>query len=46
MTPPYSCDNLPFEEDLALRLHLNKLEFSSPKNNLYQVCMSLASALM
>jgi hypothetical protein len=29
------CDYLPFEEDLALYLH--KLEFSSPKDNLYQV---------
>jgi hypothetical protein len=28
-------DYLPFEEDLAL--YLNKLEFSSPRNNLYQV---------
>jgi hypothetical protein len=29
------CDDLPFEEDLAL--YLNKLEFLSPKDNLYQV---------
>jgi hypothetical protein len=29
------CDYLPFEEDLTL--YLNKLEFSLPKNNLYQV---------
>jgi hypothetical protein len=29
------CDYLPFEEDLAL--YLNKLEFLSPKDNLYQV---------
>jgi hypothetical protein len=27
------CDYLPFEEDLAL--YLNKLEFPSPKDNLY-----------
>jgi hypothetical protein len=31
----YFCDYLPFEEDLAL--YLNKLEFPSPKNNVYQV---------
>jgi hypothetical protein len=29
------CDYLPFEEDLAL--YLNKLEFSSPKDNMYPV---------
>jgi hypothetical protein len=29
------CDYLPFEENLAL--YLNKLAFSSPKDNLYQV---------
>jgi hypothetical protein len=29
------CDDLPFEEDLAF--YLNKLEFPSPKENLYQV---------
>jgi hypothetical protein len=29
------CDYLPFEEDMAL--YLNKLEFPSPKDNLYQV---------
>ena len=29
------CDYLPFEEDVAL--YLNKLEFPSPKDNLYQV---------
>jgi hypothetical protein len=29
------CDYLPFEEDLAL--YLKKLEFPSPKDNLYQV---------
>jgi hypothetical protein len=29
------CDYLPFEEDLAL--YLNKLEFPSPKDNVYQV---------
>jgi hypothetical protein len=29
------CDYLPFEEDLAL--YLNKLEFPSPKDTLYQV---------
>jgi hypothetical protein len=31
------CDYLPFEEDLQLVLYLNKTEFPSPKNNLYQV---------
>jgi hypothetical protein len=31
----YFCDYLPFEEDLAL--YLNKLEFPSPKYDLYQV---------
>jgi hypothetical protein len=32
---PFShfCDYLPFEEDLAL--YLNKIEFPSPKDNLY-----------
>jgi hypothetical protein len=30
-----SCDYLPFEEGMAL--HLNKLQFPSPKDNLYQV---------
>jgi hypothetical protein len=29
------CDYLPFEEDLAP--YLNKLNFHSPKDNLYQV---------
>jgi hypothetical protein len=29
------CDYLPFEEGLAL--YLNKLEFPSPKENLYQI---------
>jgi hypothetical protein len=29
------CDYLPFEEDLAL--YLNKFEFPSPNDNLYQV---------
>jgi hypothetical protein len=29
------CDYLPFEENLAL--YLNKLEFPSPKDNLFQV---------
>jgi hypothetical protein len=29
------CDYLPLEEDLAL--YLNKLEFPSPKDNVYQV---------
>jgi hypothetical protein len=36
MTPPpflLFCDYSPFEEDLAL--YLNKLEFPSPKDNLY-----------
>jgi hypothetical protein len=32
---PYFCDYLPFEENLAL--YLNKLEFPSPKDKLYQV---------
>jgi hypothetical protein len=31
----YVCDYLPFKEDLAL--YLNKLEFPSPNDNLYQV---------
>jgi hypothetical protein len=31
----YFCDYLPFEEGLAI--FLNKHEFSSPKDNLYQV---------
>jgi hypothetical protein len=35
------CDYFPFEEDMAL--HLYKSEFSSPKNNLYQVWLNLAS---
>jgi hypothetical protein len=34
-------DYLPFEEDMAL--YLNKLEFPSPKDNLYQVWLNLAS---
>ena len=34
------CDYFPFEEDLVL--HLNKLEFPSPKNDLYQVWLKLA----
>jgi hypothetical protein len=29
------CDYLPFEQDLAL--YLNKLDFPSPKDNLYQI---------
>jgi hypothetical protein len=33
------CDYLPFEEDLDL--NLNKLEFPSPKDNLYQVWLIL-----
>jgi hypothetical protein len=39
---PFShfCDYLPFEEDLAI--YLNKLEFSSSKDNLYQVWLNLA----
>ena len=36
----YFCDYHPFEESLAF--HLNKLEFSSPKNNLNQVWLILA----
>ena len=35
------CNYLPLEEDLAL--HLYKLEFPSPKDNLYQVCLILVS---
>jgi hypothetical protein len=34
------CDYLTFEEGLAL--YLNKLEFPSPKDNLYQVWFNLA----
>ena len=34
------CDYLPFEEDLVL--YLNKLEYPSPKDNLYQVWLNLA----
>jgi hypothetical protein len=34
------CDDLPFEDDLAL--YLNKLQFPSPKDNLYQVWLNLA----
>jgi hypothetical protein len=34
------CDYFPFEKDLAL--YLNKLEFPSPKDNLYQVWLNLA----
>jgi hypothetical protein len=34
------CDYLPFKEDLAL--YLNKLEFPSSKDNLYQVSLNLA----
>jgi hypothetical protein len=40
MISPHFCDNLPFEEDLAL--YLNKLEFPSTKDNLYQVWLILA----
>jgi hypothetical protein len=35
------CNYLPFEEDLAL--YLNKLEFTSHKDNVYQVWLNLAS---
>jgi hypothetical protein len=38
MTPSdffHFCDYLPFEKNLAL--YLNKLEFASPKDNLYYV---------
>jgi hypothetical protein len=34
------CDYLPFEE--GLDLYLNKLDFSSPKDNLYHVWLNLA----
>jgi hypothetical protein len=43
MTPSHFyifCDYLPFEEGLAL--YLNKLEFPSPKDSLYQVWLNLA----
>ena len=40
MIPSYFCNYLPFEEDLPL--HLNKLEFPSPKDDLYQVWLKLA----
>jgi hypothetical protein len=40
MTPSLFCDYLPLEEDLAL--YLNKLEFPSLKDNLYQVWLNLA----
>jgi hypothetical protein len=33
--PLHFCDYLPFEKDLAL--YLNKLDFPSSKDNLYQV---------
>jgi hypothetical protein len=36
----YFCDYLPFEEDLAL--YLNKFEFLSAKDNLYQVWSNMA----
>jgi hypothetical protein len=35
------CDYPPFEENLVL--YLNKIEFPSPKDNLYQVWLNLAS---
>jgi hypothetical protein len=35
------CDYLPFEEDLAL--YLLNLESPLPKDDLYQVCLKLAS---
>ena len=34
------CNYLPFEEDLAL--YLKKIDFPLPKDNLYQVCFTLA----
>jgi hypothetical protein len=40
MTPSHFCDYLPFEEDQSL--WLNKLEFPSPKDNMYQVWLILA----
>jgi hypothetical protein len=36
---PYFCDYLPFEEVLAI--YLNKLEFTSSKDNMYQVWLNL-----
>jgi hypothetical protein len=41
MTPPHFCDNLPFEEDLALFLY--KLELDLPKDDLYTVWLRLSS---
>jgi hypothetical protein len=35
MTPPYFCDYLPFEEDLALDLY--NFKYPLPKDDLYQV---------
>jgi hypothetical protein len=35
----YFCDYLPFEKDLALNYLKEKLEFPSPKDILYQVCL-------
>jgi hypothetical protein len=35
------CDYLLFEEDLVL--YLNRLKFPSPKDNLYEVLLNLAS---
>ena len=39
MTPPYFCDYLPFEKDLALDLY--NFEFPLPKDDLYQVWLKL-----
>jgi hypothetical protein len=36
------CNNLPFEEDLAL--YLNNLEFPLTKDDLYQVWLNLAGS--
>jgi hypothetical protein len=40
MTTPHFCDYLPFEEDKGL--YLNKLEFPSFKDNMYQIWLILA----
>jgi hypothetical protein len=40
MTPCHFCDDLPFEEELAL--YLNNSEFHLPKDDLYQACLKLA----
>jgi hypothetical protein len=39
MTPSHFCDYLPFEDYLAL--YLNKFDFLSSKDDLFQVCLNL-----